>query len=72
MICLVTCVLMSKTLSNGCNHLSLSYTYNLLVHGITDHINDVCVLLQASKSTIDEELRLTESLQDDLKRVRES
>ena len=35
-------------------------------------INDVSVLLQASKITIDEELRLIESLQNDLKRVRES
>ena len=35
-------------------------------------INDVSVLLQASKITIDEELRLIESVQDDLKRVRES
>ena len=35
-------------------------------------INDVSVLLQASKITIDEELHLIESLQDDLKCVRES
>ena len=35
-------------------------------------INDVSVLLQGSKITIDEELRLIESLKDDLKRVRES
>ena len=35
-------------------------------------INDVSVLLQVSKITTDEELRLIESLQDDLKRVRES
>ena len=35
-------------------------------------INDVNVLLQASKITIDEESRLIESLENDLKRVRES
>ena len=35
-------------------------------------INDVSVLLQVSKITIDEELRLIESLKDDLKRVKES
>ena len=35
-------------------------------------INDVSVLLQGSKIIIDEELRLIESLKDDLKRVRES
>ena len=35
-------------------------------------INDVSILLQASKITIDEELHLIESLQDDLKRMRES
>ncbi|CAB4007049.1 Hypothetical predicted protein [Paramuricea clavata] len=33
-------------------------------------INDVSVLLQASKISADEELRLIESLQDDLKRIR--
>ena len=42
-----------------------------MVQGITDH-NDVSVLVQASKITIDKELRLIESLQDDLKRVKES
>ena len=35
-------------------------------------INDVSILLQGSKITIDEELHLIESLKDDLKRVRES
>ena len=35
-------------------------------------INYVSVLLQVSTITIDEELRLIESLQDDLKRARES
>ena len=35
-------------------------------------INDVSVLLQVLKITTDEELRLIESLQDNLKRVRES
>ena len=35
-------------------------------------INDVSVLVQGSTITIDEELRLIESLKDDLKRVRES
>ena len=35
-------------------------------------INDVSVLVQGSTISIDEELRLIESLKDDLKRVRES
>ena len=70
MTCLVICVMMwtlSKWLS--------SFEYTLLVSfwfKVLQAINDVSLLLQSSEITIDEELQLIKSLQDDLKRIREA
>jgi hypothetical protein len=51
-----------------------SFEYTLLVSfwfKVLQAINDVSLLLQGSGITIDEELHLIKSLQDDLKRIRE-
>ena len=52
-----------------------SFEYALLVSfsfKVLQAINDVSLLLQNSEITIDEELQLIKSLQDDLKRIREA
>ena len=51
-----------------------SFEYTLLISfwfKVLQAINDVSLLLQSSEITIDEELQLIKSLQDDLKRIRE-
>ena len=52
-----------------------SFEYTLLVSfwfKVLQAINDVSLLLQGSAITIDEELQLIKSLQNDLKRIREA
>ena len=52
-----------------------SFEYTLLVNlgfKVLQAINDVSLLLQGSAITIDEELHLIKSLQDDLKCIREA
>ena len=64
MTCLLICVIMWL----------ISFEYTLLVSfwfKALQAINDVSLLLQGSAITIDEELHLIKSLQDDLKRIRE-